>query len=88
MYQDLVGILESDIVRNRERYAEAAAEGRPEDAALYAGKEAEARRIMALMAAGRMGMVTLVRLPQRPNACCPMVVTPSGMTTSARLLHS
>ena len=55
MYQDLVGILESDIARNRERYAEAAAEGRPEDTALYTGKEAEARRIMALMAAGRIG---------------------------------
>ena len=55
MYKELIDILNKDIARNQERYNEAVREGRGEDAALYAGKEAEARRIICLIMAGRVG---------------------------------
>ena len=53
--QTLIDILEADIARNQERYEEARRDDRSEDAALYAGKELEAHRIIFLIMAGRVG---------------------------------
>lgn len=53
--QRLIDILNADIARNQERYNEAKHKGRDEDAAVYAGKELEARRIICLIMAGKAG---------------------------------
>ena len=55
MYEELIVILNEDIARSQERCEEARSEGRLEDAALYAGKEFEARRIICLIMSGRIG---------------------------------
>ena len=54
MKERLIKVLKEDIERNADRYAEAAAENRFDDAAVYAGKELEARRILTLIEAGRI----------------------------------
>ena len=53
-YRDLIAILNADIARNQERFEEARNEGRSEDAALHAGKESEARRIICLIETGKV----------------------------------
>lgn len=48
----LVETLRGDIERNRERYEERTRAGDHENAAIYAGKEMEARRVLMLIEGG------------------------------------
>lgn len=52
MKERLIKVLEEDIKRNATSYAEAVTEHRLDDAAVYAGKELEARRILTMIRAG------------------------------------
>ena len=53
-YKTLIEMLEADITRNRERFKECSRDGRMEDAAIYAGKEMEARRVLMMIETGRI----------------------------------